>query len=66
MNKTFEIRFGEIYNTLSKDAKQISEDKSVEFINSMISYLKPDHDLEILMRKSFNKVKDKLNISTYE
>lgn len=66
MNKTFEIRFGEIYNTLSKDAKQISEDKSVEFINSMISYLKPDHDLEILMRKSFNKVKNRLNISTYE
>lgn len=65
-NKTFEIRFGEIYKTLSKETGQISENKSSEFINNMIYSLKPDHDLEILMRKSFNKVKDKLNISTYE
>lgn len=65
-NKTFEVRFGEIYKTLSKETEQISENKSSEFINNMIYFLKPDHDLEILMRKSFNKVKDKLNISTYE
>ena len=65
-NKTFEIRFGEIYKTLSKETEQISKNKSSEFINNMIYSLKPDHDLEILMRKSFNKVKDKLNISTYE
>lgn len=66
VNKTYEVRFGEVYEKLPKEAKKISKTKSSDFLNNMISYLRPDAELEALIRKSFNKIKNRLNISTYE
>lgn len=67
INKTMEVRFGEIFKKEFPDeVNKISDQSAKEFLNNMLLYLQPDEELAAVIKKSFNKVKSKLNLQVVE
>lgn len=67
INKTMEVRFGEIFRKEFPDeVSKISDQSAKEFLNNMLLYLQPDEELAAVIKKSFNKVKNKLNLQVVE
>ena len=67
INKNIEVRFGEIFKKEFPDeVKKISDQSAKEFLNNMLLYLQPDEELAAVIKKSFNKVKNKLNLQVIE
>lgn len=67
VNPEIEVRFGDIFKKeFPNEAKKISEQSSKKFLNNMLLYLKPDEEFAAIIRKSFNKVKDRLNLEVIE
>lgn len=67
INKTMEVRFGEIFKKEFPDeVNKISDQSAKEFLNNMLLYLQPDEELAAVIKKSFNKVKNKLNLQVVE
>lgn len=67
INDKIEVRFGEIFKKEFPDqVNKISDQSSQEFLNNILLYLQPDEEFAKIIKKSFNKIKNKLNLNTYE
>lgn len=67
VNRQLEVRFGEIFRKeFPEEVRQSSQQSAQDFLNSIILYLQPDEELTQLIKKSFNKIKNKLNLEVIE
>ena len=67
MNPEIENRFGDIFKKeFPEEVEKISEQSSTAFLNNMLLYLKPDEEFSVLIKKSFNKIKNRLNLKVIE
>lgn len=67
LNPEIEVRFGEIFKKeFPGEVDKISEQSSKKFLNNMLLYLRPDEEFAALIKKSFNRVKDRMNFKVIE
>ena len=67
INKNLKVRFNKVFQEYIKiESRKIQEKRSIDLKKRIISFLNPDDEFRRIIEKSFDEIKDRMNLSILE